>query len=193
MTKSHSLELTFQLLTPDRFSDFERLFGISGACGGCWCMFWKLRGKAFHESTGDVARQMQRSIVEAGTVTGLLAYLGDEPIGWIAVEPRKAYPKLAHSRTLKAVDEREVWSVPCFYVDKNYRRQGVTIQLLRAAIEYVQSMGGDIVEGYPVDTHEFMPAPFIFTGTSSAFQQAGFVEVARRSGTRPIVRYEIGG
>jgi GNAT superfamily N-acetyltransferase len=155
-------------------------------------MFWKLRGKAFDENTGEPARQMQKSVVESGTVPGLLAFEGDKPVGWIAVEPRSAYPKLAHSRILKPVDDADVWSVTCFFVVKQARRQGLTVELLKAAIEYVKDKKGKIVEGYPVEVKRDMPAPFIYTGTVAAFHKAGFVEVARRSETRPIMRYSIG-
>ena len=155
-------------------------------------MFWKLRGKAFDENTGEPARQMQKSIVESGTVPGLLAFDDDEPVGWIAIEPRSAYPKLAHSRILKPVDEADVWSVTCFFVAKQVRRQGLTVELLKAAVDYVSAQGGQIVEGYPVEAKKNMPAPFIYTGTAVAFQKAGFVEVARRSEKRPIMRYSIG-
>lgn len=184
--------LSFHPLTPDLWTDFEHLFGPRGACGGCWCMFWKLRGKAFDENTGEPARQMQKSIVESGTVPGLLAFDDDEPVGWIAIEPRSAYPKLAHSRILKPVDEADVWSVTCFFVAKQVRRQGLTVELLKAAVDYVSAQGGQIVEGYPVEAKKNMPAPFIYTGTAVAFQKAGFVEVARRSEKRPIMRYSIG-
>ena len=182
----------FRPLTPDLWGDFERLFSPRGACGGCWCMFWKLRGKAFDENTGEPTHQMQRSIVDSGTTPGLLAYIDGEPVGWIAVEPRSAYPKLAHSRILKPVDDANVWSVTCFFVTKQIRRQGLTVELLKAAVEYVRTKGGNIVEGYPVDTKENMPPPFVYTGTAVAFQKAGFVEVARRSEKRPIMRYIIG-
>jgi GNAT superfamily N-acetyltransferase len=154
-------------------------------------MFWKLRGKAFDENMGEPARQMQKSIVDSGTIPGLLAYIDDQPVGWIALEPRSAYPRLAHSRVLKPVDEQEVWSVTCFFVDRKYRRQGVTISLLKAAIGYVRSKGGRVIEGYPVDPQEILPDAFAYNGTVSAFQKAGFREVARRSPTRPIVRYVI--
>jgi GNAT superfamily N-acetyltransferase len=188
---TESLDLTFHPLTQKLWRDFEILFGPNGACGGCWCMYWKLRGKAFSESTGEAARQMQRSVVEAGIVPGLLAYMDSIPIGWIAVEPRAVYPKLAHARVLKPVDDRPVWSVTCFYVERKFRHQGITLALLRAAIDFVREKGGNIVEGYPLDVHRDMPAPFIFTGTASAFQDAGFKEVARYSPTRPIFRFEI--
>jgi hypothetical protein len=68
---------------------------------------------------------------------------------------------------------------------------GITVEMLKAAVEYVKKQGGRIVEGYPVDAQKDLPAPFIYTGTASAFQQAGFKEVARRSPTRPIFRFVI--
>ena len=186
------MTLSFQPLTSERFADFEHLFGPRGACGGCWCMFWKLRGRAFDEDTGEPARQMQKSYVDSGSVPGLLAYDGTEPIGWIAVEPRSAYSKLAHSRILKPVDEEDVWSVPCFFVTKQARRQGLTVELLKSAVEYVKEQGGKIVEGYPVDPKKDMPDAFIYTGIAVAFKKAGFREVTRRSKTRPIMRHTIG-
>ncbi len=154
-------------------------------------MYWKLRGKEYEEARGYETRQMHKSIIDSGTVTGLLAYLHGDVVGWVAVEPRSAYPKLAHSRSLKPVDDQPVWSVTCFFVAKHFRKQGITVELLRAAVEYVRKQGGRIVEGYPVDTIKEMPAPFIYTGTASAFQQAGFQEVARHSPTRPIFRFVI--
>ena len=184
-------ELSFRPLKRNLWTDFEELFGPNGACAGCWCMFWKLRGKAYEEARGYETRQMHKSIVDSGVVTGLLAYLHGEVVGWIAVEPREAYPKLAHSRALKPVDDQPVWSVTCFFVSKKSRRQGIAVELLKAAVDYVRQQGGRIVEGYPVDAQKDMPATFIYTGTASAFQQAGFQEVARRSATRPIFRFII--
>ena len=185
------LDLSFHPLTQKLWRDFELLFGKNGACGGCWCMYWKLRGKDFSENTGSTARQMQKAVVDSKTVPGLLAYADGYPVGWIAVEPRSAYPKLAHSRTLKPVDDQEVWSITCFFVEKKYRRKGITVELLKAATEYVKSCGGKIVEGYPVDAQNDQPDPFIYTGTASAFKQAGFNEVARHSPARPIFRFFI--
>ncbi len=185
------LDLSFHPLTQKLWRDFEMLFGSHGACGGCWCMFWKLRGKDYSENTGDSARQMQKSIVDSKTVPGLLAYSEGYPVGWIAVEPRSHYPKLAHSRVLKPVDDQEVWSITCFFVEKKHRRKNIAVELLKAAIEHVKKNGGQIVEGYPVDVKTAQPAPFVFTGTASAFRQAGFLEVARNSPSRPIFRYTI--
>lgn len=185
------LDLSFHPLTQKLWRDFELLFGENGACGGCWCMYWKLRGKDFSENTGDSARQMQKSIVDSKTIPGLLAYSEGYPVGWVAVEPRAAYPKLAHARVLKPVDDQEVWSVTCFFIEKKHRRKGITVELLKAAVEHVKNCGGKIVEGYPVDSKNNQPAPFVFTGTASAFIKAGFKEAARNSPTRPIFRFAI--
>jgi GNAT superfamily N-acetyltransferase len=186
-----SAELSIKPIKRNLWTDLEELFGPNGACAGCWCMFWKLRGKAYEEARHHETRQMHKSIVDSGVVTGLLAYLHGEVVGWIAVEPRSAYEKLAHSRALKPVDNQPVWSVTCFFVAKKHRRKGITVRLLKAAVEHVKRQGGRIVEGYPVDTKEDMPAPFVYTGTTSAFQKAGFREVARNTPTRPIFRFVI--
>ena len=54
------------------------------------------------------------------------------------------------------------------------------------------SSGAGIVEGYPTEsTMENTPDPFIWTGTTSAFNKAGFQEVLRRSKSRPIMRFSI--
>jgi GNAT superfamily N-acetyltransferase len=154
-------------------------------------MYWKLRGKEYEEAKGFETRQMHKSIVDSGVATGLLAYLHGDIVGWIAVEPRDSYPRLAHSRILQPVDDQTVWSVTCFFVAKKFRRKGITVELLKAAVEHVRKQGGKIVEGYPIETQKDMPSPFIYTGAASAFEQAGFQEVARRSPTRPIFRFFI--
>ena len=186
-----SLDLSFHPLTQKLWRDFEILFGENGACGGCWCMHWKLRGKAYSENKGESNRQLQKSVVDAKIVPGLLAYSEGYPVGWVAIEPRSQYPRLAHSRVLKPIDDQEVWSVTCLFVEKKHRKQGIAIALLQAAVEHAKEHGAKIVEGYPTATQGEAPPVFIFTGTSSAFQQAGFQEVARPSPTRPIYRYVI--
>jgi GNAT superfamily N-acetyltransferase len=190
-TMSESLSLSIKPIKRNLWPDLEELFGSNGACGGCWCMNWKLRGKAYDEAKGYETRQMHKSIVDAGVITGLLAYWHGEVAGWVAVEPRSAYEKLAHSRVLKPVDDKEVWSITCFYVARKFRRNGIAVELIKAAVQHVSRMGGKIVEGYPVDAPKNSPAPFIFTSTTSAFQQANFKEVARHAPTRPIFRFEI--
>jgi GNAT superfamily N-acetyltransferase len=185
-------QLAFFPVTADRWDDFEKLFGPRGACAGCWCMFWKLPRKEFDAGQGEPNRLAQKNIVVSGRTPGLIVYVDGIPAGWIAVELRAEYGGLARSRVLAPLDETPVWSVTCFFVDKKYRRQGLTVALLKAAVKYVKSKGGKVVEGYPVETKdEKAPPVFIYTGTMSAFLQAGFTEAGRRSEKRPIMRYVI--
>lgn len=155
-------------------------------------MWWRLSRSQFNKQKGEGNRKGLKKIVDSGEVPGLLAYAEGEPIGWCAVAPRERFLALERSRILKRVDEEPVWSVVCFFVAKPFRQKGVTVKLLKAAVEYAQKHGAKIVEGYPIEPKKTkMPDVFAYTGLASAFRQAGFVEVLRRSETRPIMRYFI--
>jgi len=186
-------ELECHALTPDRWDDFEALFGPRGAAGGCWCMWWRLTHREFEAGKGEPNRRAMRRIVESGAAPGILAYHRGRPVGWCAVAPREQFPRLERSRILKPVDAQEVWSVVCFFIDKGHRRRGVSAALLRAVADHVRRSGGRIVEGYPVQPKkEDVPGLFAYHGVASAFLRAGFREVARRSPSRPIMRLEVG-
>ena len=185
--------LRFDVLTPQRWDDIEKLFGERGACGGCWCMWWRLSRSQFNKQKGERNKEALRAIVDSGDAPGIIAYSGGEPAGWCAVAPREAFPTLERSRVLRRVDDQKVWSVVCFFIAKPFRHRGLTVELLKAAIEYVKDRGGRIVEGYPVEPKSGKTADaFAYTGLASTFLKAGFVEVARRSDTRPIMRHMIG-
>ena len=179
-------------LTPERWADFEKLFGPRGACGGCWCMYWRQSSKEYKTQHGDANHQSMKALVDSGVIPGLLAYEGDEPVGWCSIAPREEFPTLNRSRILKPVDDQPVWSVVCFFVARGRRRTGLTVQLLTAAIDYAGSQGARLVEGYPVQPRDGKaPDVFVYTGLYSAFVKAGFSEVLRRSDTRPIMRFSL--
>ena len=198
--KNIALDLEIHPVTPERWRDLEMLFkggaipGDSLAGGGCWCMEWRLRPSQWAKQLGEANRKAMKRIVASGEIPGLLAYVNGEPVGWCSVAPRDRFARLERSRKLKRVDDQPVWSVVCFFVAEPFRGQGLMVKLLRAAIDYTRDLGSMIVEGYPVE-------PLIaklsgasgFTGIVSAFREAGFVEVARRSARQPIMRYYIRG
>jgi GNAT superfamily N-acetyltransferase len=189
-----SLELSFQPLTVTRWADFAALFGERGACGGCWCMLWRLSRKQFESQKGDRNKAAMKAVVDSGESPGILAYHDAKAIGWCAIAPSGSYPALSRSRVLRPVDQRPRWSVACLFVEKSYRKKGVATELLRAAVEYAGSRGAELVEGYPVEpkSGKDIPPAFAWTGIPKAFIDAGFEEVARRSPTRPIMRLELG-
>lgn len=189
MTESRGNDLQVWPLTPVRWPDLERLFGPRGAAGGCWCMWWRLDCREFARRKGEGNRQALRALVEGGEVPGLLAYVGGEPIGWCAMAPRARYPRLERSRLLARVDARPVWSVTCFFVARPYRRRGVMGALVEAAKGFARACGADLLEAYPIDpTARNVSAAQAYTGLVPVFQRAGFVEVARRSPVRPVLR-----
>lgn len=176
-------------VTPGRWNDLEALFGVKGACAGCWCMWWRLPRSEFAKRRGAGTKRALKKLVTDGDPPGLLAYHGGEPVGWCAVAPREEYPVLERSRVLKRVDEKLVWSVVCFFVARSHRRRGLTVRLLEAAVAYAAKKGARIVEGYPVEPRSGKTADvFAYTGLASAYRKARFKEVLRRSETRPIMR-----
>jgi GNAT superfamily N-acetyltransferase len=187
-----NLVLEFHPVTKERWPDFATLFGEKGACGGCWCMLWRLTRKEFERQKGAANRQSMKTIVESGEIPGLLAYSEKQPVAWCSVAPRQRFPALERSRVLKKIDDEPVWSISCFFIHKDFRKKGLGVRLLEAVITYVKKQGGKIVEGYPVEPKKGKTADvFAWTGLASFFKKAGFVECARRSETRPIMRFHI--
>jgi len=155
-------------------------------------MWWRLKRSDFMRQQGNKNRLALKKIVDSGEIPGILAYAQTEPIAWCSVAPRQAFSALERSRVLKRVDDKPVWSVVCFFVAKPFRGKGVTVKLLKAAVDYVRKQGGKIVEGYPKEPKKGrMPDAFAYTGLVSSFSKAGFVEVLRHSESRPIMRYFI--
>lgn len=189
-----AIRLTFRPLAPETWNDFEVLFGERGACGGCWCMAWRQSAAEYRARKGAANKRAMRRLVAANAQLGILAYDGDRPVGWCAVAPREAFTRLSSSRVLRPVDDRSVWSIPCFFLAKEYRRRGLSSLMLKGVIAHCRSKGVRILEAYPVIPYdESMPAAFAWTGILSGFLKAGFREEKRWSRSRPIVRCYLRG
>jgi len=180
--------LAFHPATPERWNDVTALFGPHGACAGCWCMWPRLTGAAFRASDADQRKKSLRKVIDAGDPPGLIAYRDGAPVGWCALAPRAAYPRLEGSRVMAPVDDTPVWSVVCFFVARGERGQGLARDLLAAAMRHAAARGARVLEGYPIDRASRTGAAFIWTGVASTFRALGFTEVARRSPTRPVMR-----
>lgn len=182
----------FYPVDKSRWKDLEKLFGVRGACGGCWCMTWRIHTKEFNANKGEGNKKLLRTIVYNDEMPGIIAYVNNEPAGWCAAAPREVYIKLEKSKVLGPVDDKKVWSVSCLFIAKQFRRQGLSTELLKNMIKFCKEKGAKIVEAYPVEPYSAnIPAAFVWTGIPSSFEKAGFKEALRRSRTRPIMRYYI--
>jgi len=152
-------------------------------------MYFLQTQSEFESRKGDKNRRAMKRRVDSGEIPGILCYDGNRAIGWCAVAPRDRFTRLARSRVVAPVDDKSVWSVPCFFIHRDYRGQGISVALLNAAAEHVRKKHGTIVEGYPVDPRGKRYADtFAYYGLVATFKKAGFREVARRSESRPIMR-----
>jgi GNAT superfamily N-acetyltransferase len=154
-------------------------------------MWWRLRRPQYEKQRGAANKRAIKKIVDNGGVPGIIAYMNGEPVAWCSIGPREDHTLLERSRVFKRVDEKAVWSMVCFFIKRGYRRQGYLELLIKAALRFAKKKGAKIVEAYPIAPKKETADVFVYTGIYSSFKKAGFVEIARRSETRPIMRYSI--
>ena len=193
------MALTLKPLTPGRFADLEAIFNARGCsvARGCWCLFYRDSGAKPPPprgvTRGERSRRDLKARVSKGEFIGLIGYRGKVPVGWISLGPRESYKKLERSNVMKAVDDAKVWSIICFVVPAEYRDQGVARELLDGAVAYARKKKVKLLEAYPVDKAGRSNDEFMWFGTKSMFDKAGFEEVARRKPQRPVVRLHTTG
>jgi len=170
--------LRFELLTPELWPALEQLFGEKGACGGCWCMFWRIeKGERYADVRGPSARRRFRRLVLDGKAHGVLAFAGDEPVGWCAFQRRVELSRLDRAPSLRVADAERVWSLPCFFIKPGWRGRGIASGLLAAAERALRRRGAEVLEAYPVPKlppGRKMANTDAYTGVTSLFEAAGF-------------------
>jgi GNAT superfamily N-acetyltransferase len=183
--------------TAERWRDLETLFGKHGASEDCWCMFWRMRRKDFNRLKGEDRKSLLKEMIGNNEIPGLLAYVNGQVAGWCSVAPREQYRALEYSHKLKRIDEKPVWTIMCFFVNKAYRFQGLMQALIRGAVDYAKQHQAKIIEAYPIDMHSpqlkehKLSGDRGYMGIASIFSQAGFIEAGRASETQLIMRYTI--
>ncbi|MCV0403863.1 MAG: GNAT family N-acetyltransferase [Chloroflexi bacterium] len=185
------------------WEDIQTVFGSRGAAANCWCQRYKL---APRESFGSFPAEERATRLEAQTnagdpaatsTTGLVAYIGDQPVGWCAVEPRPAYEGLLRvyrtpweGRNEDRADDT-VWSVTCVFVRAGHRRRGVAYELARAAVEHARERGARALEAYPMlKSAGEISWDEIHVGAESIFAAAGLREVSRPGKRRVVMRID---
>ena len=177
------------------WDDVAAVFGDRGPGSRCWCQRYKLfPGESFAGLGPEVLSQRLREQTEHGS--GLVAYLGDEPVGWCAVEPRPAYHGLLR-KTFRIHwegrdedrDDESVWSVTCLYARAGYRKRGVARALAEAAVEHARAQGARAVEAYPIVVKNVIGEE-LHVGTESVFADAGMTVVSHPSKRRVVMRLD---
>jgi GNAT superfamily N-acetyltransferase len=182
--------ITIEPLTKANWGKFVQLFGEKGACGNCWCMYYRLTKAEFKEGQSGGNREAMQELVVEGKPTGILGFYEGEPIAWCAFAPREHYSRIERSRVHKRIDDLAVWSIPCFFVDKKFRGYGVTVEMLKAVIRYARDNGIKVLEAYPtIPTKPRFPDSFVWMGLYQSFEKAGFEIADHKSKNRPLVRY----
>jgi GNAT superfamily N-acetyltransferase len=160
-------------------------------------MWWRTRSSEFFKQVGEGNRRALRRLVDSGEVPGILGYSGGKPIAWCSVAPRRAFaarmgPRSRIGKAVGAIDDSAIWSVVCFFIDRNHRRRGLMVELLKAAVAFSRMGGAEVLEAYPVEPQAGrLRAAEAYTGLAATFKAAGFVEVIRAAPERPIMRLQL--
>ena len=184
------------------WQELESIFGTADYPFHCQCQRFKVTGWLWRDTSLEERLAMHRDATACGDpdadhTSGLVAYLDDEPVGWVAVEPRIAYPKLRTSRVPwtgrhEDKDDDGVWAVTCFCVRRGYRGRAITYPLARAAADHARERGATAVEGYAMATEPGTEITWgeLHVGAAQVFGDAGFVEVSAPTKRRRVMRID---
>ncbi|HEY3502600.1 MAG TPA: GNAT family N-acetyltransferase [Actinocatenispora sp.] len=184
------------------WADLVAVFGTADYPGRCRCQRFKVRGWVWRDTTQEERSAMLREQTACGepgsaVTSGLVAYVDGEPVGWVAVEPRLAYPKLVGLRVpwkgrQEDKDDPDVWAVTCFAVRKGWRGRGLTYPLAAATVPYAREHGARAVEGYPMITSPGQEITWgeVHVGARQVFEAAGYAEVSHPTPRRVVMRVD---
>jgi GNAT superfamily N-acetyltransferase len=170
------IDYTVKALGPDTWDAFARLVERhNGVWGGCWCIWFHPDSSEKRQSV-EGNRALKERLVDEGHAHAALVFDGDVAVGWCQYGTPDELPKIYHRKEYEAgVVEHPDYRLTCFFVDRAYRRKGVSAAALRGALDLIAESGGGVVEGYPQDTQgKRISASFLYNGTRSLFEQAGF-------------------
>ena len=173
------MSIEVQPATVARFDDVRTMVGPKRADASvCWCLSHRLPAAQNRGLVGTARGDFVRELCSQPVAPGVLAYDGDDVVGWAAVAPRAA-TQFARSRRIPHVDVVDVWSLWCVRVRPGHRGQGISRALLEGAVAYARANGAPAVEGYPADNRgEKVDLTMAYVGTRSMFERAGFTKVA---------------
>jgi hypothetical protein len=194
MVRTTSTEsFTIKALGPDTWDAFADLAERhNGVWGGCWCTwFHTFQSEKTHTVDGN--RALKEKLVRQGKAHAALVFDGDVAVGWCEWGTPDELPNIYHRKEYEeGLDRPPDYRLTCFFVDKRYRRGGVAATALRGALGLIAEAGGGVVEGYPHDIEgKKTSASFLYNGTRTMFEQAGFVFDRPKGKTNCVMRMTV--
>ncbi|GAA1188332.1 GNAT family N-acetyltransferase [Nesterenkonia xinjiangensis] len=189
-----SPQWTITPLTQENWSDFEAVMGERGGSRGCWCMHWRLSIAEWMANKGEGNKAAMRAVAGGAATPGVVGSLDGEPLAWCSFGDRADFPRMRRSPLLMPIDDQPVVSLACLLLRRDRRGQDLLAAWITAVCGYLAETSSiRTVEAYPVEPpHGRTAGPdTAMTGIASAFAAAGFIEVARPSFDRPVMRYQL--
>jgi GNAT superfamily N-acetyltransferase len=167
---------TVKPLDPSTWADFAALAERhNGVWGGCWCMEFHPEGA----QRGPGRREAKQARVSAGSAHAALVFDGSACVGWCQFGSPEELPRIKLLRAYRqGLEQLPDWRITCFFVDKAYRKQGVSAVALAGALAEIARLGGGLVESYPQDpAGRSVSAGFLYNSSLSTFEKQGFKRV----------------
>lgn len=177
-------ELKFCPLDKTTWNDFEQLFESKGILKNCWCMVWRMTKEERKNNTGKFRKRFLKQRVDDGIPVGLLVYDNEEVVGWCSIAPKKTHNSgLGGDTTLE-----KVWSLTCFFIHSDYRKQGLNHLFILEAKKYAAKKGAQYIEAYPVekDSPSYRHMGFVET-----FEKEGFLHTGKTGKRRRVMLFEL--
>jgi GNAT superfamily N-acetyltransferase len=169
--------IRFKPVNTENWVDFESFFQSRRSY--CWCMAWRMTPEERKENNAGCRKEFMRQRILSGSPVGILGYINDQPIAWCSVAPRETYQRLGGEEDLK-----NVWSIACFYISKEFRKRGIVGELVENAKEYAKSNGAKYLEAYPVEPDS---PSYRFMGFIGTFEKVGFKQVKMAGSRRHVM------
>jgi GNAT superfamily N-acetyltransferase len=179
-----AIEYRFEPVTARRGADLDAFSRSHGKFRYCSCMRWRLASAQYQKIGRDGRAAALGELVDAGQPVGVLAYQGEQAVGWCSIAPRDSYAAVLASRVIPRLPGAGVWSVVCFFLAAQARHRGLLPLLLEAACAHGAQSGARIAEAYPWPGG----ASYRYMGTRELYLAAGFHDMPVPDGCRPVMR-----
>ena len=184
-------DFTVRALTPETWDAFAALVEKhNGIFGGCWCIWFHPdgpeRGQGYEGN-----RRLKRTYVEQGRAHAALVFDGDQAVAWCQYGTPEELPNMKHRKDYESAgDPPPDYRLTCIFIDRDYRRKGLTSIALHGALDLIAQASGGVVEGYPQDLSDGRRVgnSFLYNSTRALYERAGFSYVRPKGKNHTVMR-----